>query len=250
MPEREKQAGQSPIIERLKEDDFFRNLRSRVSKLINPTGNDYLLSKRKRALDVIGTLVLSPFAFPLVSGAAIAIKLEDGGPVIYIARVIGKSGEEFGMIKLRSMILNADEIRHSTGEQNFTKRKDDSRITKVGKIIRRLSIDELPQLVNVLRGDMSLVGPRPVFRETMNYLQSEPVLSDVYPQWAEGYNLARPGGLGPKMELERASVTHSVEGLRAGMEAETFYLTHASLGEDIKWLFKGIRAIVSQKGAY
>ena len=148
------------------------------------------------------------------------------------------------------MIPNADTIREFNGEETFRKQKDDPRITKVGKIIRRLSIDEFPQFINILRGEMSLVGLRPVFQRTIDFQSSLDDLSDVHPEWLRGYYLTRPGAIGPKMTVGRADVTHSVENLRKGIEAETFYLIHASFGEDIKQIIKSIGAIISQKGAY
>lgn len=124
----------------------------------------YKLSKR--ILDIIcsciGLLLLSPVL--LIVG--ILIKLESKGPVVFTQKRIGKDGREFNMYKLRSMVVNAEEIKAKLKEQNemsgpMFKMKDDPRITKIGRFIRKTSIDELPQLVNVLKGEMSLVGPRP-----------------------------------------------------------------------------------------
>jgi lipopolysaccharide/colanic/teichoic acid biosynthesis glycosyltransferase len=91
--------------------------------------------------------------------AVLAIKLEDGGPVLYRQRRVGKDGVDFELLKLRTMIVGAE--RQGAG---FAVDRDDPRITRVGRILRRLSIDELPQLWNVLRGEMSLIGPRPTLR--------------------------------------------------------------------------------------
>ncbi len=98
-------------------------------------------------------------ASPVLGLAALAKKLEDGGPILYRQRRVGRDGRDFDLLKLRTMIVDAE--RRGPG---WAVDKDDPRITRVGRILRRLSIDELPQLWNVLRGEMSLVGPRPTLR--------------------------------------------------------------------------------------
>lgn len=124
----------------------------------------------KRVLDIIGASVAILAFSPIMILAALAIKIEDRGPVSYTARRAGRKGEFFEMYKLRSMVTNADELRKEMDEQNersgpLFKVSNDPRITKVGKIIRETSVDELPQLFNVLKGHMSLVGPRPALPE-------------------------------------------------------------------------------------
>lgn len=120
----------------------------------------------KRVIDVVcsfvGVLVLSPL-FVVI---AIIIKFTSKGPVFFSQKRVGRDGKEFKMYKFRSMVVNAEELKEKLEAQNemsgpMFKMKDDPRVTKVGKFIRKTSIDELPQLFNVLKGDMSLVGPRP-----------------------------------------------------------------------------------------
>lgn len=112
-----------------------------------------------RALDVVlagaGLVVTSP----LLGAAAVAIKLEDGGPVLYRQTRVGKDGEDFELLKLRTMVVGAENMG-----AGFAIDAGDTRITRVGRFLRRTSIDELPQLWNVLRGDMSVIGPRPTLR--------------------------------------------------------------------------------------
>ncbi len=112
-----------------------------------------------RTLDVavggVGLIVSSPF----LAAAVLAIKLEDGGPVFYRQSRVGKDGVDFDLIKLRTMVVGAERL--GTG---YAVDKGDARITRTGRILRRLSIDELPQLWNVVRGDMSIIGPRPTLR--------------------------------------------------------------------------------------
>ena len=99
------------------------------------------------------------FASPVLAAAAAAIKVEDGGPVLYRQRRVGLGGREFELLKLRTMVVDAE--RQGAG---WAVNRGDPRITRVGRVLRRLSIDELPQLWNVVRGDMSLIGPRPTLR--------------------------------------------------------------------------------------
>lgn len=125
-----------------------------------------IYSFTKRVFDIGASFVGLTLLSPVLLGAAIAIKLESKGPIIFSQDRVGLNGKIFKMYKLRSMVSNAEELKEKLLEQNemsgpMFKMKDDPRITKVGKFIRKTSIDELPQLVNVLKGDMSLVGPRP-----------------------------------------------------------------------------------------
>jgi lipopolysaccharide/colanic/teichoic acid biosynthesis glycosyltransferase len=112
-----------------------------------------------RALDAAGAGVALLLASPVLGIAALAIKLADGGPVLYRQRRVGKDGTEFELLKLRTMIVGAE--GHGAG---FAVDRGDPRITSVGRVLRRISVDELPQLWNVLRGEMSLIGPRPTLR--------------------------------------------------------------------------------------
>jgi lipopolysaccharide/colanic/teichoic acid biosynthesis glycosyltransferase len=107
------------------------------------------------ALAGLGLVLVSP----LLAGAALAVKLEDGGPVLFRQRRVGKDGRDFELLKLRSMVVDSE--RTGAG---FAIDRDDSRITKIGRFLRRTSIDELPQLWNVVCGDMSVIGPRPTLR--------------------------------------------------------------------------------------
>jgi lipopolysaccharide/colanic/teichoic acid biosynthesis glycosyltransferase len=109
-----------------------------------------------RGLDVAGASLALALASPALAIAALAIKLEDGGPVLYRQRRVGLDGEEFELVKLRTMVVGAE--RQGAG---WAVNEGDPRITRAGRLLRRLSLDELPQLWNVVRGDMSLIGPRP-----------------------------------------------------------------------------------------
>jgi len=109
----------------------------------------------KRLFDLLASSVALVVLSPLMAVLAMRIKGYDGGPVLYAGRRVGKNGKPFGMYKFRTMVLDADKIGGSSTPD------DDPRITPIGKILRRYKLDELPQLINVVKGDMSLVGPRP-----------------------------------------------------------------------------------------
>ena len=112
-----------------------------------------------RALDVAVAGSASRIASPFLAAAALAVKLDDGGPVLFRQTRVGQDGADFELLKLRTMVVGAE-----TKGAGFAVDRGDRRITRVGRVLRRTSIDELPQLVNVLRGDMSIVGPRPTLR--------------------------------------------------------------------------------------
>ncbi|MGL5869562.1 sugar transferase [Clostridium chrysemydis] len=120
----------------------------------------------KRIIDILGSLIGLIFLSPILLIISILIKLESKGDLIFSQERIGKDGKSFKMYKFRSMVQNAEELKKKLETQNemsgpMFKMKEDPRVTRVGKFIRKTSIDELPQLVNVLKGEMSLVGPRP-----------------------------------------------------------------------------------------
>lgn len=120
----------------------------------------------KRLIDLLGSVIGLIVLSPIILIVSLLIKFESKGPVIFSQDRIGKDGKVFKMYKFRSMVVNAEELKEKLKEQNemsgpMFKMKEDPRVTKVGKFIRKTSIDELPQLINILRGDMSLVGPRP-----------------------------------------------------------------------------------------
>ena len=143
-----------------------------------------------RALDVAGAGVGLALAAPALAAAALAIMLEDGGPVLYRQRRVGLDGREFELLKLRTMVVGAERIG-----AGYAVDRGDARITRVGRLLRRLSLDELPQLVNVLRGDMSLIGPRPTLAyQVERYTPRQRRRLDVKPGltgWAQIHGRAR-----------------------------------------------------------
>lgn len=128
----------------------------------------------KRVMDVMVSLCLVPIALPLLAACALAIWLEDGGPVLFVQLRTGRHGKRFGMYKLRSMVKDAEAQKSRFAHLNELSWPDfkssrDPRVTRVGRFLRKTSLDELPQLLNVLQGDMSLVGPRPTSFDAGQY---------------------------------------------------------------------------------
>ena len=185
----------------------------------------------KRAIDIILCLIGLVIALPIMVIVGIAIKLESKGPIIYKQERVGLEGRTFTIYKLRSMYIDAEK----NGAQWAC--KDDPRVTKVGRFIRKTRIDELPQLINILKGDMSIVGPRPErpiltykFNEEIpgfvNRLQVKPGLTG----WAQvtgGYELS------PKEKLEK----------------DMYYIENQSLWLDLKIIFKTIFVVFNGDGA-
>jgi len=167
------------------------------------------------------------------------IKFHDGGPVIYRRRVVGVKGE-FDAFKLRSMCINADEVLHRNPalrvefEQNF-KLKNDPRITPVGRVIRKFSLDELPQLVNVFRGDMSLVGPRMIHPAELDKFDNA--------RWI--FHHMKPGLTGYWQVSGRQEVSYARR-----VEMELFYVEHWSLLLDFKILITTPFTVLRGAGAY
>jgi lipopolysaccharide/colanic/teichoic acid biosynthesis glycosyltransferase len=144
----------------------------------------------KRVLDVVGASLLLLLASPVLAVAALAIVVSDRGPVLYRQRRVGKDGAEFELLKLRTMVVGAEKLG-----AGYAVNEGDPRITRVGHVLRRLSIDELPQLWNVVRGDMSLVGPRPTLAyQVERYTPRQRRRLEVKPGitgWAQVHGRAR-----------------------------------------------------------
>ena len=142
------------------------NINVNINSVVEKKEYRLIYSILKRVIDVVGALFGLIILSPILIIVGVLIKLESKGPIIFAQKRVGLNGKEFKMYKFRSMVANAEEIKEKLKEKNemsgpMFKIKDDPRITKIGKFIRKTSIDELPQLINVLKGDMSLVGPRP-----------------------------------------------------------------------------------------
>ncbi|HEY2480237.1 MAG TPA: sugar transferase [Solirubrobacterales bacterium] len=194
----------------------------------------------KRVMDVIVSGLLLVLISPLLLIASIAILIDSGRPVFFRQRRAGKDGEPFTMMKFRTMDADAEDrlgelIDLSKLDEPAFKIPDDPRVTGVGKHLRRTSIDELPQLINVLRGEMSLVGPRP---------EEEAVVA-LYDERQRGRLAIKPGLTGPMQVYGRSDLTFEE---RLAMERD--YLDNLSLLTDLQILMRTPRAIVRGEGAY
>ncbi|HHP5737876.1 sugar transferase [Bacillus paranthracis] len=194
----------------------------------------------KRCIDFIGALCGIILLSPIFLIVALLIKYEDPkGPVFFKQVRIGKDGREFYMYKFRSMVIDAEEklkdlLKHNEVSGAMFKMKEDPRVTRIGKIIRKTSIDELPQLLNVLKGEMSLVGPRPPLpREVKEYTAYD-----------KQRLLVTPGCAGLWQVTERNSV-----GFKEMVELDLEYINKRSVIYDLKIILKTIRIMIKSNGA-
>jgi exopolysaccharide biosynthesis polyprenyl glycosylphosphotransferase len=194
----------------------------------------------KRAVDLVLSLTALLALAPVFAAIAIAVKTSSPGPVIYRQLRVGKDGKTFEMLKFRSMCVEAEQMVEMLRDRNeasgpLFKIKRDPRITPVGRLLRRLSLDELPQLGNVVRGEMSLVGPRP------------PLPSEVkiYEEWQLGRLQARPGMTGLWQVSGRSEVPFNDM-----VRLDLHYVRNWSFGLDLEIMLRTIPAVLANRGAY
>jgi lipopolysaccharide/colanic/teichoic acid biosynthesis glycosyltransferase len=192
--------------------------------------NRYLLSRRKRALDLLAAAAGVFVAAPIVGVAMVIIRLETHGHAIYRQRRVGRDGVPFELYKLRTMVSGAERIGAGLALD-----AGDDRITRVGKWLRRTSVDELPNLLNIARGEMSLVGPRPTLQAQV----------DRYSERQRHRLDARPGLTGWAQVNGRASLPWAER-----IELDLWYLEHASLRLDLRIIALSIRMAVTGHGLY
>lgn len=187
----------------------------------------------KRLIDFFIALCAAPFVLIVFVFVWIAIKCDDGGPLFHLASRIGRNGKIFKMFKFRSMIVNAPDLRMPDGSTYNA--ADDPRVTKVGKFLRRTSIDEIPQLLNVLIGDMALIGPRP---DSANYL-------DKYTEEERQILTVRPGITGWNQAINRNSVL-----TKEKLQNDIYYVQHLNFLFDCKIVWLTIKSVLSHKDIY
>ncbi|MGO4833736.1 sugar transferase [Rhizobiaceae sp. 2RAB30] len=198
----------------------------------------------KRGFDVVaataGLIVLSPL-FVLL---ALLVKLSDGGSIFYGHRRIGRGGRIFRCLKFRTMVPNGDKVLaahfatnpESREEWEATRKlKNDPRVTRVGQVLRKLSLDELPQMLNILQGDMSIVGPRPVVKDEL----------DIYGSCAVFYLKSRPGLTGLWQISGRNDVSYD-----SRVALDRHYVENWSFSADLLIIMKTIPAVCSSRGSY
>ena len=187
----------------------------------------------KRTFDIILCVIALPFFLLVLAAVGIAIKLEDGGTVFYLAPRIGKNSKRFNMIKFRSMKVDAENILNADGSTYNA--KDDPRVTKVGKFLRETSFDEACQILNVIKGDMSIIGPRASGWDALpTYREDETDKMNV-----------RPGISGYTQAYYRNGLS-----VREKRLADAWYANNMSFALDFKIFFKTIATIFSRKNLY
>ena len=187
----------------------------------------------KRLFDFLIGLIALPFLLVIIIIMTPIIYFDDKGPVFYNAPRLGKNGKPFKMFKFRSMMVNAPDIRNEDG--STYNGDDDPRVTKVGRFMRKTSIDELPQLLNVLIGDMSLIGPRPDPLDDM----------EIYTEHQKKKLVVRPGITGYNQAYYRNSVEQNEK-----FEHDVYYAEHISFILDVKIFFKTIATVLSHDNVY
>ena len=194
----------------------------------------------KRTIDVTLSSIAMVLLMPLFAIIAIAIKLESKGPVLFKHTRIGKDGKIIKIYKFRSMVDNAEDlIKKFTPEQMEEYKKNyklsnDPRVTKVGKFLRKTSLDELPQLINIIKGDLSIIGPRPVVAEELK----------KYGENASKFLSVTPGLTGYWAANGRSCTSYEQR-----MQMEMYYIDNLSFKMDAKVFFKTIEAVLKREGA-
>ena len=217
----------------------YPHMASKEDILVYPAGKR-LYGFLKRLGDIVLSVMALIVLSPLFLIVAAAIKIDSKGPVIFTQQRVGKNGKLFKMYKFRSMCVDAEEkLKALTPKQYLEYIKNykldhDNRITRVGNFIRKASIDELPQLINILRGDLSIVGPRPVIKQELEkYGVLKPLFLSI-----------KPGLTGYWQVNGRSAVTYEDR-----IRLELYYVAHCSLWMDVKIMFKTVSVVLSRKGA-
>ncbi len=199
----------------------------------------------KRSFEMAVSFILLPLLLPLIGILGLLIRLDSPGPVFYRHKRIGRGGKEFGVYKFRSMHLDSSDRLETILETDpearkewdtYFKLKNDPRITRMGRFLRRTSLDELPQIFNVLKSEMSLVGPRPVIEEE---------LIKYYKEGADYYQLVRPGITG----LWQVSGRNNID-YEARVKLDTWYVLNWSLWLDVLMLVRTVKVVFQKQGAY
>lgn len=229
-------AGYPELREAIVERDQIRN----ESIDVPPVGENRLYNATKRLIDISVAIALFVLFLPLIPVVTILIKLDSPGSVLYRQRRIGKGGKEFEFYKFRSMVDGAENVigalRPLCGMDGpIFKLKEDPRITPVGRFLRRSSLDELPQLINVIKGEMSIVGPRPNLpSEVSHYLPWQRKRLSVTPGITCFWQIAGRSHIG----------------FHEWMRLDLEYIRQRSLKTDLMIMLKTIPAVIARKGAY
>jgi len=202
------------------------------------------LSMVSRMIDIIGASLLLLIALPFLLVLAVALKIDSPGKLFFVQRRVGLNGREFSCIKFRTMVDNADAALQAHLANSPAARlewalahklRNDPRITTLGVLVRKLSLDEFPQLLNIIRGDMSLVGPRPIVQAEV----------ERYGRYFEEYCAVRPGLTGLWQVSGRNDISY-----RRRVSIDCYYVRNKSLALDLAILFRTAPAVLSRRGSY
>ncbi len=194
----------------------------------------------KRLFDILMSLIGCIFLSPVFLLIMLAIKIDSKGPCFFIHKRVGKDGKEIGVFKFRTMVMNAEEmLKELTPEQEKEfkekfKLDNDFRVTRVGKFLRKTSLDELPQLLNILIGNMTLIGPRPVIEMEL----------EKYGKNKDKFLSVTPGLTGYWQANGRSNTTYEER-----VEMDMYYIDHMNVFLDIKIIFQTIRSVLKRDGA-
>lgn len=198
----------------------------------------------KRSFDIVGSLAGLVLLSPLFLMVALLVKLSDNGPIFYGHKRIGRGGRIFSCLKFRTMVVDGERVLaaylatnpEANAEWIATRKlRNDPRVTRVGQVLRKLSLDELPQILNILQGDMSLVGPRPVVRDEL----------EIYGSAAVYYLKSRPGLTGLWQVSGRNDVSYDTR-----VAFDRHYVENWSMFQDIRIIFKTVPAVWMSRGSY
>jgi lipopolysaccharide/colanic/teichoic acid biosynthesis glycosyltransferase len=194
----------------------------------------------KRAFDLLLCIFIMPFVLPIMGISAIAILIDSPGPVLYRSKRVGENGKLFDMLKFRTMVKDADKMQSTVIKIDekghmFHKLREDPRITKVGRFLRKRSIDELPQFFNIFKGEMSFVGPRPEM----------PWLVEKYELW-QRKRFAVPQGLTGWWQVNG----RSDKPMHLNTQDDLYYVQHYSIWLDLRILFKTLWVVIRGSGAF
>ena len=194
----------------------------------------------KRTIDVTMSFIATILLSPIFLIIALIIKLDSKGPVFFVHKRVGKNGNEIGIYKFRTMVENAEDLiakftkeQKEEFEKNY-KLQNDPRVTRVGKFLRKTSLDELPQILNILKGDLAIIGPRPVVKKEL----------EKYENKKDKFLSVKPGLTGYWAANGRSDTTYAER-----VKMELYYIDNMSLLMDIKIFFKTIIAVLKKEGA-
>ncbi|EPY6466767.1 sugar transferase [Clostridium sporogenes] len=219
--------------------EIHKNLEKVQTEYKNEYSKTIMYFVIKKIIDLLGSIIGLILLSPILIITAIAIKLDSKGPVFFIQERVGKNEQAFNMYKFRSMVIDAEEKLYKLKDKNemsgpMFKMKDDPRITKIGRFIRKTSIDELPQLFNVLKGEMSLVGPRPNLpREVIKFTD-----------YQKNKFLAKPGLTCYWQVMGRNNID-----FEDWIELDIKYIRKRNTWEDIKLIFKTVGVLLGDDNA-